>query len=101
MKLAIASAKEDASFGEEILWPFFSLEVDPSTNGYVLQVPMAIHRLTGMGSRVRQIPIYRGYANYADILFLPWHWTYLAVYEQILRQNAIQIANQYPQNISQ
>ncbi|RDI89614.1 hypothetical protein Vi05172_g503 [Venturia inaequalis] len=46
-------------------------------------------------------PRYPGYANHADIIFLTWHRAYLAAYEQILQQNAIQIANQYPQDTAE
>jgi len=46
-------------------------------------------------------PQYPGYADHTSILFLPWHRPYLAAYEQILQQNAIQIANEYPPNLSQ
>lgn len=38
---------------------------------------------------------------HADISFLTWHRAYLAAYEQIVQQNAIQIANQYPQDTAQ
>ena len=36
-----------------------------------------------------------GYCTHVSNLFLPWHRPYLAVYEQILVQNAVDIANEF------
>ena len=46
-------------------------------------------------------PQYPDYADHASILFLPWHRPYLAAYEQLLQQNAIQFASQFPQDVAQ
>lgn len=47
-----------------------------------------------------QNPEVPGYAPHSSILFGPWHRIYLAGYEQLIQQNAIQIAARYPKSIN-
>ncbi|KAF3916622.1 Tyrosinase [Dactylellina cionopaga] len=37
-----------------------------------------------------------GYCTHKDVLFLPWHRPYLALYEQILWQHAQAVVNEFP-----
>ncbi|EPS45721.1 hypothetical protein H072_139 [Dactylellina haptotyla CBS 200.50] len=37
-----------------------------------------------------------GYCTHGDLLFLPWHRPYLAIYEQFIWNNAREVVNQFP-----
>ncbi|KAK6542056.1 hypothetical protein TWF694_007828 [Orbilia ellipsospora] len=39
-----------------------------------------------------------GYCTHGDILFLPWHRPYLAIYEQLIWDNAREVVNSFPNN---
>ncbi|EPS42856.1 hypothetical protein H072_3102 [Dactylellina haptotyla CBS 200.50] len=41
-----------------------------------------------------------GYCTHGDILFLPWHRPYLAIYEQLIWDNAREVVNSFPDSDS-